>query len=363
VAFMLGAGFAQVFPETKYEIVRRLQLEKHNVGMTGDGVNDAPALKVANVGIAVAGATDAARAAADIVLMSPGLHVIIDAFIGSRKIFQRMKNYAMYSISVTIRIVLTFGILTVAWDYMFPTIIVVIIAILNDGTILTISKDRVKPSPEPDQWHLPEIFVVAFMLGTWLMAGSLTLFVVARDTNFFENAFNLHHLSDAELRGLLYIFISVSGQATIFVTRTRGFSYMDRPANLLLSAFVLAQVIATFIGVYGLRGYPNNGVQDFRGCGWGYALLAWVWTLIWWLPLDFIKMFCFRFLFKKAIFNVHLPSRFRKKDTGAFREATKAGKEAKSAKGKGKGNGQPTLEGSPNPTSAVTLGKSMHAAN
>lgn len=88
--------------------------------------------------------------AADIVLMSPGLHVIIDALIGSRKIFQRMKNYATYSISVTVRIVLTFAILTIAWDFMFPTIIVVIIAILNDGTILTISKDRVKPSPEPD---------------------------------------------------------------------------------------------------------------------------------------------------------------------------------------------------------------------
>eukprot|EP00026_Physarum_polycephalum_P001490 Phypoly_transcript_01492.p1 GENE.Phypoly_transcript_01492~~Phypoly_transcript_01492.p1 ORF type:complete len:1043 (+),score=172.20 Phypoly_transcript_01492:156-3284(+) len=345
-------GFAQVFPETKFEIVRRLQQENHNVGMTGDGVNDAPALKVANVGIAVAGATDAARAAADIVLMSPGLHVIIDALIGSRKIFQRMKNYAMYSISVTVRIVLTFAILTIAWDFMFPTIIVVIIAILNDGTILTISKDRVKPSPEPDQWHLPEIFVLAMLIGAYLTGGSLALFVIARDTTFFQDKFSLHTLSDPEIRGLLYLFISISGQATIFVTRSRGLSYKEKPAKLLLGAFIIAQTAATFIGVYGLNGYPNNGVQDFRGCGWGYALMVWIWTLIWYIPMDFIKMFCYKYLFGKKVLTMHIPYRFGKSHSGAFRQASKEGRDLKK-KGKAQDStvidipdsADPTLEG------------------
>ena len=99
-------GFAQVFPEHKYHIVEDLQKHGHIVGMTGDGVNDAPALKKADAGIAVSGATDAARAAADIVLMSPGLSVIIDAIKESRKAFQRMNSYAIYRITETIRVLL-----------------------------------------------------------------------------------------------------------------------------------------------------------------------------------------------------------------------------------------------------------------
>eukprot|EP01111_Echinosteliopsis_oligospora_P011683 TRINITY_DN3911_c0_g1_i1.p1 TRINITY_DN3911_c0_g1~~TRINITY_DN3911_c0_g1_i1.p1 ORF type:complete len:636 (+),score=195.44 TRINITY_DN3911_c0_g1_i1:3-1910(+) len=328
-------GFAQVFPETKFEIVKRLQDAKHFVGMTGDGVNDAPALKRADVGIAVAGATDAARAAADIVLMSPGLHVIIDALIGSRKIFQRMKNYATYSVSVTVRIVLTFGILTIAFNFYFPTIIVVIIAILNDGTILTISKDRVSPSPTPDQWKLPEIFFLAFVLGTWLMGATIFLFCIARFTNIFQDWFDLRTLADPELRGLLYIYISVSGQATIFVTRTRGFFFKDRPANILLFAFILAQVIATFIGVYGLRSYPDNGVQSFQGCGWGYALLAWIWVAIFFVPMDFIKIAITKYIFKNDLLHVTLPHRFKKNPNKAFRQTAKEGRNLKK-EGKGK---------------------------
>lgn len=180
-------GFAQVFPEHKFEIVKHLQSLGKVVGMTGDGVNDAPALAQADIGIAVDDATDAARAAADIVLVSPGLSVIITAIRMSREIFLRMKNYAMYSIAMTVRIVFTFGILTVAWNWYFPTLLVVILAILNDGTILTISKDNVKASPMPDSWKLKQVFVSSICFGIWLTISTVVLFYVANNTDGFES--------------------------------------------------------------------------------------------------------------------------------------------------------------------------------
>lgn len=179
-------GFAQVFPEHKFEIVKHLQSLNKVVGMTGDGVNDAPALAQADIGIAVDDATDAARAAADIVLVSPGLSVIITAIRMSREIFLRMKNYAMYSIAMTVRIVFTFGILTVAWNWYFPTLLVVILAILNDGTILTISKDNVKPSPTPDSWKLKQVFVSSICFGLWLSLSTIVLFGVVNNSDGFS---------------------------------------------------------------------------------------------------------------------------------------------------------------------------------
>jgi len=302
-------GFAEVFPQHKFEIVRRLQHLGHVCGMTGDGVNDAPALKQSDIGIAVAGATDAARAAADIVLVTPGLSVIIDAIIGARKIFQRMKNYATYSIAMTTRVTFTFGLLTCIYNWYFPTILVVIFAILNDGTMLTISKDTVKPSPEPDDWRLPQLFLTSFVYGLWLMTSTLVLFSIASNPNgLFVNsgalplAINTYE-GQARLRGLIYMQVSISGQALIFVTRSRGFSFLDRPHILVLSSFVIAQTVATIIGVYGFSGYSGYNVstiqnspgvliwgrESFFGCGWAYALVAWIWVIIWYIPLDFIK--------------------------------------------------------------------------
>lgn len=161
-------GFAGVFPEHKYEIVKRLQGLGHLCAMTGDGANDAPALSRANVGIAVEGATDAARGAADIVLTEPGLSTIVHAIRGSRVIFQRMRNYAIYACAVTIRIVVCFAILAFAYNFDFPPFMVLIIALLNDGTIMTLSVDRVLPSNTPDSWDLAEIFSYAVAYGLYL---------------------------------------------------------------------------------------------------------------------------------------------------------------------------------------------------
>jgi len=148
-------------------------------------VNDAPALKKADIGIAVADATDAARGASDIVLTEPGLSVIISAVLTSRAIFQRMKNYTIYAVSITIRVVLGFLLLALIWRFDFAPFMVLIIAVLNDGTIMTISKDRVKPSPMPDAWRLQEIFATGVVLGTYQALATVLFFWAVRDTQFF----------------------------------------------------------------------------------------------------------------------------------------------------------------------------------
>ncbi|GMP78393.1 hypothetical protein CsSME_00034323 [Camellia sinensis var. sinensis] len=167
-------GFAGVFPEHKYEIVKCLQARKHICGMTSDGVNDAPALKKADIGIVVTDATDAARSASDIVLTEPGLSVIISTVLTSRAIFQRMKNYT-----------LGFMLVALIWKFDFPPFMVLIIAILNDGTIMAISKDRVKPSPQPDSWKLSEIFATGIILGSYLAMMTAIFFWAAYDTDIF----------------------------------------------------------------------------------------------------------------------------------------------------------------------------------
>jgi len=169
-------GFAGVFPEHKYEIVKRLQGLGHLCAMTGDGANDAPALSRANVGIAVEGATDAARGAADIVLTEPGLSTIVHAIRQSRVIFQRMRNYSIYACAVTIRIVVSFAILSFAYKYDFPPFMILIIALLNVGTIMTLSVDKVLPSLTPDSWDLAEIFSFAVAYGLYLTLSTYVLF-------------------------------------------------------------------------------------------------------------------------------------------------------------------------------------------
>ncbi|GAY34894.1 hypothetical protein CUMW_277380 [Citrus unshiu] len=279
-------GFAGVFPEHKYEIVKILQEKKHVVGMTGDGVNDAPALKKADIGIAVADATDAARGAADIVLTEPGLSVIISAVLTSRAIFQRMKNYTIYAVSITIRIVLGFVLLALIWEYDFPPFMVLIIAILNDGTIMTISKDRVKPSPRPDSWKLNEIFATGIVIGTYLALVTVLFFWVVVDTDFFETHFHVKSLSSnsEEVSSALYLQVSIISQALIFVTRSQSWSFLERPGALLMCAFVVAQLVATLIAVY-----AHISFAYISGVGWGWAGVIWLYSFVFYIPLDVIK--------------------------------------------------------------------------
>ncbi|ONK73511.1 uncharacterized protein A4U43_C04F32390 [Asparagus officinalis] len=331
-------GFAGVFPEHKYEIVKRLQARKHICGMTGDGVNDAPALKKADIGIAVADATDAARSASDIVLTEPGLSVIISAVLTSRAIFQRMKNYTIYAVSITIRIVLGFMLLNVFWKFDFPPFMVLVIAILNDGTIMTISKDRVRPSPLPDSWKLSEIFATGVVLGAYLAITTVIFYYAAYETEFFVHAskplfklktFNKRKLdmSNNEIRfevtemlaSAVYLQVSTISQALIFVTRSRGFSYFERPGLLLVIAFVIAQLIATV-----LAAEANFKFAAIKGIGWGWALVIWIYNIVIYLFLDPIKLGV-RYVLSGRAWNLVLDKRM------AFTNRKDFGREAREA--------------------------------
>ncbi|KII87656.1 hypothetical protein PLICRDRAFT_42158 [Plicaturopsis crispa FD-325 SS-3] len=290
-------GFAGVFPEHKYEIVKRLQGLGHLCAMTGDGANDAPALSRANVGIAVEGATDAARGAADIVLTEPGLSTIVHAIRGSRVIFQRMRNYAIYACAVTIRIVVCFAILAFAYKFDFPPFMVLIIALLNDGTIMTLSVDRVLPSMTPDSWDLAEIYSYAVAYGIYLTASTVALVAAILNTDFFENKFGVSlqntvnnngvltkDHNDPMLHMIVYLQVAIISQALIFVTRSHGFFFMERPSVALFGAFCVAQLISSIIAAYG-----DWGFTKIHGISGGWIGIVWVWNIVWFMPLDWIK--------------------------------------------------------------------------
>jgi H+-transporting ATPase len=270
-------GFAQVFPEHKYHIVDVLQQRGHIVGMTGDGVNDAPALKKADAGIAVSGATDAARSAADIVLLTPGLSVIIDAVKESRKIFQRMNSYAIYRITETIRVLLFMTLSILVFNfYPVTAVMIVLLTLLNDGAILSIAYDRVHYSDQPEAWDMPIVLGIATVLGVSGVIASFGLFYLG------EQVF---HLSREAIQSLMYLKLSVAGHLTIFITRTRGPFWSFRPAPILVGAVVGTQLLATFIVVYGLFMTP---------IGWSWALLVWGYSLAWFLVNDRVKLAAYR---------------------------------------------------------------------
>jgi H+-transporting ATPase len=270
-------GFAQVFPEHKFHIVDVLQKRGHIVGMTGDGVNDAPALKKADCGIAVSGATDAARAAAAIVLMTPGLSVIIDAIKESRKIFQRMNSYAIYRIAETLRVLffMTLAILIFNF-YPLTAVMIVMLALLNDGAILSIAYDKVHYKDQPEAWNMRMVLGVSTALGVIGVISAFGLFYLG------ERVF---HLGRPHIQTLMYLKLSVAGHLTIFLTRTRGPFWSIRPARILWGAVLGTQIVATLIAVYGLFMTP---------LGWGWAGFAWGYALLWFLLNDRVKLLAYR---------------------------------------------------------------------
>jgi H+-transporting ATPase len=247
--------------------------------MTGDGVNDAPALKKADCGIAVSTATDAARASAAIVLMTPGLSVIIEGIKESRKIFQRMNSYSMYRIAETLRVLLFMTLAILIFNfYPVTAVMIVMIALLNDGAILSIAYDNVSYGKKPEAWNMRLVLGISTVLGA---TGTIAIF------GLFYLSLKVFHLDDAHTQTMMYLKMSVAGHLTIFLTRTRGPFWSIRPARILVVAVLGTQIIATLIAVYGWFMSP---------LGWGYALFVWAYALAWFLVSDRVKLLAYRIL-------------------------------------------------------------------
>ncbi|NOZ25927.1 MAG: plasma-membrane proton-efflux P-type ATPase [Nitrospirae bacterium] len=278
-------GFAQVFPEDKYFIVDKLQKAGHIVGMTGDGVNDAPALKKADAGIAVSGATDAARAAADLVLLAPGLSVIVDAVKGARVTFERMKSYSLYRIAETIRVILFMTASIVIFNfYPVTAIMIIILAFLNDLPILAIAYDRTRVDEEPVRWNMGEVMSISTVLGVLGVIASFGIFYIAEE---------YMHLSAPVVQSFIFLKLAVAGHLTIFITRTEEhFWRRPHPAPILLWAAVLTKALATLFVVYGWFVAP---------IGWKNALLVWAYAIVWFVINDFVKIWTYKLLRKDRI--------------------------------------------------------------
>ena len=270
-------GFAQVFPEHKYHIVELLQGKQHIVGMTGDGVNDAPALKKADAGIAVSGATDAARSAADIVLTLPGLSVIIDAVKESRKIFQRMNSYAIYRIAETIAVLFFISLSIIIFNfYPLTALMIIMLALLNDVPIMTIAYDNVQYHNKPERWNMKAVLGMATVLG---VIGVIFSFA------FLFIGMQVLHLTTGEITSFMFLQLVAMGTFTLFLTRTRGHFWSIKPCGALLWSAVITKVLATLMVVYGLL-VPAIGWQ-LTGLVWGYCLFYFV-------IVDFIKVPLFK---------------------------------------------------------------------
>lgn len=367
-------GFAQVYPEHKYLIVECLRQAGFAVGMTGDGVNDAPALKKADVGIAVAGATDAARAAADIVLTDPGLGVVIHAIIIARQIFQRVKNFINYRIAATLQLLLFFFIAVFAFDpekfcetatanfrsvpgfnelttpeadypcatsnpaeypsfFQLPVLMLMLITLLNDGTLISIGYDNVKPSPRPEKWNLRVLFLVSAVLGLVSMGSSLLLVGLVLDSPNSGSLFQSWHLpvpAYGKLVTMIYLKVSLSDFLTLFSARTEGPFWSMKPGKLLMAAALIALSLSTALACawpegeldhVQVEGLARPGSDDYTL----WALWVWIYCIFWWLVQDALKVATYWVVLKYDIFQARTMAMVNLRDAFSVNDNDVAG--------------------------------------
>ncbi len=299
-------GFAQVFPEDKYFIVDELQKAGHIVGMTGDGVNDAPALKKADCGIAVSGATDAARAAADIVLMAPGLKVIVEAIKQARITFERMKSYTIFRIAETIRIIVFMTLAIVVFEfYPVTAVMIIVLALLNDIPILAIAYDNTKVREQPVRWDMREMLILSSWLGIAGVLSSFLIFFVTMvylkanpdSLSFLPNVPSWIDMHDDKswlsfVQSLFFVKLVVAGHGTIYNTRIDDWFFKRPwPSWILFVATWSTAVVGTVVGVYGF------GLMT--PIGWEWAIFMWIYALSWFVFNDTVKMAVLRYYRKK----------------------------------------------------------------
>jgi H+-transporting ATPase len=274
-------GFAQVFPEHKFEIVKALQARGHIVGMTGDGVNDAPALKQADTGIAVSGATDAARAAAALVLTAPGLSVIIKAVEEARKIFERMNSYAIYRITETIRIMFFVVAAMIVFNfYPITAIMIILLAFFNDLPIMTIAYDNTWLDPNPVRWDMKRVLSVSTVLGLVGVVETFGMLLIGK---------RLLNLNVEQIQSLIFLKLAVAGHLTLFVARTkRPFMTKPYPAPLLFWSAAGTKAAVTVLVFF--------GAGLVAPLSWGVIGIVWAYCIVWIFIEDWAKLHVYHHL-------------------------------------------------------------------
>jgi H+-transporting ATPase len=337
--FLAADGYAQTFPEHKYLIVEGLREVNYRVGMCGDGVNDSPALKRADVGIAVFGATDAAKAAADIVLTEPGLSTIIEGILISRRIWCRIRNFLTYRIAATLQLLCFFFIAVFAYrpnEYMpsdwktnpdfkavepnmqewppffhMPVLMLMLITLLNDGTLITIGYDIAVAPKTPPTWNMRFLFSMAFVQSFVAMISSLNLlWILLRswEENSWMKQLGIGGISYGKITSSIYLKVSVSDFLTLFSARAGGeWFFMVRPAKILMIGACIALSSSTMIAMFWPLSYPDNIETEglLRSPPYTLEVFVWTWSLSWWLVEDAAKVACRYIVHKFNIFDIN----------------------------------------------------------
>jgi len=328
---IVGAdGFAETFPEHKYLIVECLRQMGYKVGMTGDGVNDAPALKIADVGISVEGSTDAAKAAADLVLTKPGLGTIVEGLRISRSIFSRIRNFLTYRIAATLQLLFFFfigvfafkpseyqdryqppGVEMYRWPSFFslPVLLLILITVLNDGTLISIAYDNASPKVHPERWNLPVLFTVSSMLGAVACVSSILLLYLCLNSwnpNGFFQLVGLGGLHYGQITTSLFLKVAVSDFLTLFSARAgEVWIWQSRPSWVLVCAASCSLILSTGLAI----GFPLTTLDGIQVLGLGLrapymlALYIWLYCIFFLLIQDAAKVLSFRIMKYYNIFN------------------------------------------------------------
>jgi H+-transporting ATPase len=333
--FLAADGFAQTYPEHKYLIVEGLRELGYRVGMTGDGVNDSPALKRADVGIAVFGATDAAKAAADIVLTTPGLSTIVEGILISRRIWCRVRSFLTYRIAATLQLLCFFFIAVFAFrpnEYMpknwekdpefmdttewppffhMPVLMLMLITLLNDGTLITIGYDIAVAPKTPPTWNMPFLFSMAFVQAFVAMISSINLLYIllhSWDQGSLMRSLGLGGISYGKVTSSIYLKVSVSDFLTLFSARAGGdWFFMVKPAPILAIGGFFAVTCSTCFAMFWPKSYPD-GIQTeglVQSPPYMLEVFVWSWSLSWWLAEDAAKVFCRYIVHKYNIFDIN----------------------------------------------------------
>ena len=276
-------GFGRVFPEHKYGIVRALQDRGHVVAMTGDGVNDAPALKQADCGVAVSGATDAARAAAALILTAPGLSTIIDAIDESRRIFERIISYIMFRVAMTLDIMFVVVLATICFGFSPLTpVMIILLALLDDIPIMTIAYDNTPLPKEPVRWHMRQLLIVSAFMGVMAVAQTFGLLLIGMEWLNNPNWQSWITLTRDQIQTAVFLQIVAGGHLLLFVMRARESVLMPPwPARPLFLAVVGTQIFAVLMCGFG---------WFVTALPWTVIGMIWIYLLVWMMILDWIKL-------------------------------------------------------------------------